>query len=94
MLRSDQILATVEMIQKENLDVRTVTMGINLLDCRASSIGQTCRNVTEASSLRNDSTAAKPHPNVIPDLIRDPDGVAASVADVALTGGGNARQWQ
>ncbi|MEJ2136200.1 MAG: hypothetical protein P8X86_13285 [Desulfofustis sp.] len=27
MLRSDQILATVEMIQKENLDVRTVTMG-------------------------------------------------------------------
>ena len=30
MLRSDQILATVEMIQKENLDVRTVTMGINL----------------------------------------------------------------
>jgi uncharacterized protein (UPF0210 family) len=34
MLRSDQILATVEMIQKEHLDVRTVTMGINLLDCR------------------------------------------------------------
>ena len=45
MLRSDQILATVEMIQKENLDVRTVTMGINLLDCRASSIGKTCRNI-------------------------------------------------
>ena len=38
MLRSDQILATVEMIQKENLDVRTVTMGINLLDCRGGDI--------------------------------------------------------
>ena len=50
MLRSDQILATVEMIQKENLDVRTVTMGINLLDCRASSIGQTCRNIEDRIS--------------------------------------------
>ncbi|MGW8192991.1 MAG: DUF711 family protein [Desulforhopalus sp.] len=45
MLRSDQILATVEMIQKENLDVRTVTMGINLLDCRGDSIEQTCTNI-------------------------------------------------
>lgn len=52
MLRSDQILATVEMIQKENLDVRTVTMGINLLDCRASSIGQTCRNIEDRISER------------------------------------------
>ncbi len=42
MLRSEQIIATVEMIQKENLDVRTVTMGINLLDCRRESVAQTC----------------------------------------------------
>jgi uncharacterized protein (UPF0210 family) len=47
MLRSDQILATVEMIQKENLDVRTVTMGINLLDCRAASVSQTCKNIED-----------------------------------------------
>ena len=33
MLRTDDILATVRMIQEENLDVRTVTMGINLNDC-------------------------------------------------------------
>lgn len=45
MLRSDQILATVEMIQKENLDVRTVTMGINLLDCRRNSIEETCESI-------------------------------------------------
>ncbi len=45
MLRSDQILATVEMIQKENLDVRAVTMGINLLDCRASTVAETCRRI-------------------------------------------------
>ncbi|MFW2365485.1 MAG: PFL family protein [Desulforhopalus sp.] len=47
MLRSDQILATVEMIQKENLDVRTVTMGINLLDCRSSSIEETCNKIEQ-----------------------------------------------
>lgn len=45
MLRSDQILATVEMIQKENLDVRTVTMGINLLDCRCGKVKDTCDKV-------------------------------------------------
>lgn len=50
MLRSDQILATVEMIQKENLDVRTVTMGINLLDCRASSVAETCRKIEDRIS--------------------------------------------
>ncbi len=45
MLRSDQILATVEMIQKENLDVRTVTMGISLLDCRGGDVEQTCKKI-------------------------------------------------
>ncbi len=32
MIRSDQILKTVDMIQKENLDVRAVTMGISRAD--------------------------------------------------------------
>lgn len=45
MLRSDQILSTVEMIQKENLDVRTVTMGISLLDCRAGNVEETCKKI-------------------------------------------------
>jgi len=45
MIRSDQILDTVDMIQKENLDVRAVTMGIDLLDCRDSTVAQTCANI-------------------------------------------------
>jgi len=32
MYRSDDILHTVRMLQEENLDLRTITMGINLLD--------------------------------------------------------------
>ena len=47
MLRSDQILATVEMIQKENLDVRTVTMGINILDCRTGDVQGTCARIEQ-----------------------------------------------
>jgi len=45
MLRSEQILSTVEMIQKENLDVRTVTMGINLLDCHSNTVEETCAKI-------------------------------------------------
>ena len=45
MIRSDQILKTVGMIQNENLDVRTITMGINLLDCRHPDIDVLCRSI-------------------------------------------------
>ncbi len=47
MIRSDQILKTVEMIQKENLDVRAVTMGISLLDCRSSDAVGTAQNIED-----------------------------------------------
>ncbi len=33
MINMDEVLETNEMIEKENLDVRTVTLGISLLDC-------------------------------------------------------------
>ena len=38
MINSEQILATVNMLQKENLDVRAVTLGLDLLDCRAATV--------------------------------------------------------
>ena len=47
MIRSDQILKTVEMIQKENLDVRAVTMGISLLDCRTGEAATTAQNIED-----------------------------------------------
>ena len=47
MIRSDQILKTVEMIQKENLDVRAVTMGISLLDCRTDVAETTAQNIED-----------------------------------------------
>ena len=46
-MRSEEILKTVEMIQKENLDVRAVTMGISLLDCHRADAKQTCDAIIE-----------------------------------------------
>ncbi|NLF37859.1 PFL family protein [bacterium] len=45
MLRSEDIMSTIRMFQQENLDVRTVTLGVNLLDCSASDVGQMCRKI-------------------------------------------------
>ncbi len=39
------ILETISMIQKENLDIRTVTMGISLTDCIRSDMDATCAAV-------------------------------------------------
>ena len=33
MLNTNDILETIKMIREENLDIRTVTMGISLFDC-------------------------------------------------------------
>ena len=41
------ILETVEMIQDQCLDIRTITMGISLLDCADSDIDRSCRKVYE-----------------------------------------------
>ena len=45
MIQAEQILNTVAMIQRENLDVRAVTMGISLLDCRGANIAETCGKI-------------------------------------------------
>ena len=33
MVNINDILETINMIKEENLDIRTITMGISLLDC-------------------------------------------------------------
>ncbi|MBO4979593.1 MAG: PFL family protein [Clostridia bacterium] len=40
MLNTTDILETIHMIQEENLDIRTVTMGVSLLDCVSEDIGR------------------------------------------------------
>ena len=45
MLNARDILETITMIQDEHLDVRTITMGISLLDCCHSDIDTMCMRV-------------------------------------------------
>ncbi len=45
MLNARDILETITMIQEENLDIRTITMGISLIDCCDSDIDTVCRRV-------------------------------------------------
>jgi uncharacterized protein (UPF0210 family) len=45
MLTRREILSTLEMLQSEHLDVRTVTLGINLLDCAAGDAATLRRNI-------------------------------------------------
>ena len=45
MINIQDIMETVTMIQDENLDIRTITMGISLIDCADSSIEKSCEKV-------------------------------------------------
>ena len=45
MINISEVLETNKMIEQENLDVRTITMGISLLSCADNSLQVTCRNI-------------------------------------------------
>ena len=45
MININEVIETNKMIEQENFDVRTITMGINLLDCATSDLDQLCQNI-------------------------------------------------
>ena len=47
MINIHEVFETHRMIEKENLDVRTITIGISLLDCACSSVDETCARIKE-----------------------------------------------
>lgn len=44
-METNQILETIRMIEEENLDIRTITMGISLLDCIDSDSEKACQKI-------------------------------------------------
>ena len=47
MITLDEVLETNDMIRRMNFDVRTITMGISLLDCVGSTVQETCDRIYE-----------------------------------------------
>jgi uncharacterized protein (UPF0210 family) len=44
-VETNQILETIRMVEEENLDIRTITMGISLLDCIDADIDTMCEKI-------------------------------------------------
>ena len=51
MINIHEVIETNNMIEHDNLDVRTITMGISLLDCAGETVEETCSRI-EAKILR------------------------------------------
>ncbi len=45
MINTRDILETIKMIEEDHLDIRTITMGISLLDCAADSMDNLCTRI-------------------------------------------------
>ena len=45
MISNNEIFETIQMISKQHLDVRTITLGISLLDCMSDSVDKMCTRV-------------------------------------------------
>ncbi len=45
LLNTDEILQTIHMIEAQHLDVRTITMGLNLLDCAAEDVDRCAEKI-------------------------------------------------
>lgn len=51
MINIHEVKETNEMIQKENLDVRTITMGISLLDCTGNTLDEVCDKIYDKITI-------------------------------------------
>ena len=45
MINLSEVLETNKMVSEQTLDVRTITIGISLLDCADASLKKTCDNI-------------------------------------------------
>ena len=52
MLNQSDILQTLDMIDKRHLDIRTITMGINLLDCADTDVDRCAEKIYEKITRR------------------------------------------
>ena len=65
-IESDNILETIHMIEEDCLDIRTITMGISLLDCADKDIDRSCEKI-----YKKITTKAKDLVKVAKDISRE-----------------------
>lgn len=55
----DDVMETISMIQEENLDIRTTTMGISIIDCADSDIDKSCNKIYDKICRRAENLVAR-----------------------------------
>ena len=45
MINDREIIETMQMFNDQHLDIRTITMGISLMDCAASTVEESCNKI-------------------------------------------------
>ena len=46
MINEHEIIETMQMFNSQHLDIRTITMGISLMDCAAPTVEESCNRIT------------------------------------------------
>ena len=65
MLSLQNIFDTIDMIDKQHLDIRTITMGISLLDCVSEDADRCCRKIYDKICRRAEKLV-RGTPNALP----------------------------
>ena len=58
MINTQDILETINMIREENLDIRTITMGISLWDCVSEDVDRLCDKIYDKITTRAEKLVA------------------------------------
>ena len=86
MININEVLETNKMIEQENLDVRTITLGISLLDCIDSDLEKLKVNIYDKiTGTAKDLVAVGKAPISSPSFASSPDICVTSVTLTAST---------
>ena len=58
MINTQDVLETINMIREENLDIRTITMGISLWDCVSEDVDRLCDKIYDKITMRAERLVA------------------------------------
>lgn len=65
MINIQEVHETYEMIEQEKLDVRTITMGISLLDCACDNVDELCDSIYAKITTRARDLVATAKPSSV-----------------------------